>query len=216
MNPRIELARDRSTFWREFRNNFQTTGAVLPSSRSLARAITRMANSAPRPARILEAGPGTGAFTDSLVSMLGPGDELVLAEISESFVEVLRRRLDTDPNWNAKRDQVRIHHGPVEQLEESARFHAVVCGLPFNNFEPEVVDQLFRGFLDRLEPGGAFSFFEYLWIRAIKAPIVGSKERERLRQVASVIDHYLQEHRIASDRVFRNVPPAVAHHLCAA
>ena len=39
----------------------QTTGAILPSSRGLARAMTRPMRQAKGPRRILEVGPGTGA-----------------------------------------------------------------------------------------------------------------------------------------------------------
>ncbi len=63
---------DHRVFWREFRRNFHTTGAVLPSGRALARALTRyVAAGAAGPRRILEVGPGTGAVTTVLVDRLG-------------------------------------------------------------------------------------------------------------------------------------------------
>lgn len=201
------------TFFGEFRRNFETTGSVLPSSRFLARAIVRHAHQSARPARILEAGPGTGPFTDQLIRQLEPEDRLVLVELNDRFVEILHRRLENDPVWQTKRSQVEVFHGPAEDLPESCSFHAIVCGLPFNNFHPELVDQLFRQFIDRLEPEGTFSFFEYLWIRSVKSVVAGAEERRRLAAVGKAMGSYLEQYRIGCDRVVLNVPPAVVHHL---
>lgn len=209
----MEKLREWTTFWKEFRQTFHTTGAVLPSSRYLARAITAGCASAPPNARILEAGPGTGAFTGRLVSALRPGDHLVLVELNDRFVDVLRRRFDMDPAWRSKRDQVEILHQSIEALDVASRFHVIVCGLPFNNFDPEFVDRLFGQFLDHLEMGGSFSFFEYLAIRKLKAPFVSSAERARLDRIARVIDGHLASARREDQTVFRNVPPAIVHRL---
>ena len=43
----------------------------------------------PRPARFLEAGPGTGAFTDPLIRLLAPGDGLVVVELNEQFAALI-------------------------------------------------------------------------------------------------------------------------------
>src|SRR5579872_390916 len=57
MHPWLECGK----FLRICRNNFRTTGAILPSSRFLARALVKHLES-PRPAaRILEVGPGSGS-----------------------------------------------------------------------------------------------------------------------------------------------------------
>lgn len=202
-----------ATFAKEFRATFETTGAVLPSSRFLARAITRHARSVDGPKRLLEVGPGTGAFTDQLIRHLKPTDEFVVVELNDRFVGTLRHRLETEPAWKEKRSQVRLIHDTIEALDATEKFDAVVCGLPFNNFDPSLVEQLVGKMIGHVSPGGTFSFFEYLAIRKLKAPFVGKVERERLAAVADVLGGYLMKHRIASDRVIRNVPPAVAHHL---
>ncbi len=50
-------------FFRQFREQYTTTGSILPSSRSLARALTRPMRQAKTPRRILEVGPGTARTT---------------------------------------------------------------------------------------------------------------------------------------------------------
>src|ERR1043166_4551462 len=61
-------------FYRQFRAQYGTTGSVLPSSRALARALTRPMRACPTPRRVLEVGPGTGAVTREIVRTLRPGD----------------------------------------------------------------------------------------------------------------------------------------------
>ena len=48
-------------FLREFWTNYHTTGAILPSGRWLAAALSRYVGKGNGPQRILEVGPGTGA-----------------------------------------------------------------------------------------------------------------------------------------------------------
>jgi phospholipid N-methyltransferase len=65
--------REYRLFWREFRQNFHTTGAILPSGRALARALARFVRAERSRVRILEVGPGTGAVTREIVAAL-PAD----------------------------------------------------------------------------------------------------------------------------------------------
>src|SRR5262245_8969318 len=85
-------------FFREFRRNFQTTGAIAPSGRRLAKALARFVSERRNgERRILEVGPGTGAVTRAIVAAMGPADRLDLVELNDTFVDVLRRRFETDP-----------------------------------------------------------------------------------------------------------------------
>ena len=51
-------------FLRQFRTRSHDTGALLPSSPALARALASEFRKAPPPRRVLEVGPGTGAVTE--------------------------------------------------------------------------------------------------------------------------------------------------------
>src|SRR5215212_7099437 len=107
---------DYRVFWRQFRQAYNSTGAVLPSGRALALALSRFvrdgtaasgaetngtvkqSNSAANPRRILEVGPGTGAVTVQIIADLQPRDHLVLVERNEQFVAHLRQRLAEIPS----------------------------------------------------------------------------------------------------------------------
>ena len=150
-------------FFGEFRRNFHTTGAILPSGRRLAAALARfVADGSDRPRRILEVGPGTGAVTQRLVALLGPQDRLDLVEFNTSFVECLRRRFQSEPAFQAVANRARVLHCPVEDLPPGEKYHLLVSGLPLNNFAADDVRRILGVMTGLLEPGGTLSFFEYI------------------------------------------------------
>src|SRR5262245_17324028 len=95
---------DYRVFWRQFRQAYNSTGAVLPSGRGLAVALSRFIRDVGKAAiarpngdlagrRILEVGPGTGAVTLQIIADMRPNDRLVLVERNEQFVAHLQERL---------------------------------------------------------------------------------------------------------------------------
>ena len=201
-------------FFQEFRRNFHTTGAILPSGRRLAKALSRfVAQPDGQPRRILEVGPGTGAVTQRLVSVLGRHDRLDLVELNASFVDCLRRRFESEPAFAAVADRSRVLHCPVEELPRDEKYHLIVSGLPLNNFAVADVRRILGVVTGLLEPGGTLSFFEYIAVRRVKQLISGSRERERLRGIAEAMGELLSSGEIRRDGVWLNVPPAWVHHV---
>jgi phospholipid N-methyltransferase len=213
---RQQLA-DYRLFWREFRRTFHDTGAILPSGRLLARALThfvRFGRTNDSQARqILEVGPGTGAVTGEIIAAMRPGDMLTVVELNERFANRLRERLRHEFQWQAVADRVEVVQASVEDLTESARFDVVVSGLPLNNFSVELVERLVTKLKRLLAPEGTLSFFEYVAIRRAKAAISGADERERLNAIGKLLEELLAEREIRRDRVWANMPPAWVHHL---
>jgi phospholipid N-methyltransferase len=198
------------TFLRQTFSNFHHTGAIAPSSPWLARALAApLAAAQSGPIEILEAGPGTGAVTMGIIPHLHDGDHLTLCEINGEFVAALESRFVREPAWAAVRNQVTIHHGPVEDLSAEGRFHHIVCGLPFNNFQPDLVRAIFNTFESVIRPGGTINYFEYAAIREMKMPFVSKSERERLRGVAQVLGEVCQRQK-SRKLVLLNFPPAWA------
>lgn len=201
-------------FFGEFRRNFRTTGAVLPSGRRLSAALAhfvRQRNHQPR--RILEVGPGTGAVTRHIVSALGPEDELDMVELNTSFVECLRQRFAADPAFHPVAARARVLYCPVEDLPPDRRYHVIVSGLPLNNFAVEEVERILKVLRRLSEPDGTLSFFEYIGVRRFKALFSGSAERTRLQGVGKAVGGLLNGHEIRRDWIWPNVPPAFVHHV---
>src|SRR5262245_40314490 len=103
-------------FFRQCRRHFRSTGAILPSTRFLARALVSELRKPRGPARILEVGPGTGSVTREVLRRLSPGDRLDLVEINGQFVDLLRQRFDHETDFRRYRDQVAVIHKAVEDL----------------------------------------------------------------------------------------------------
>jgi phosphatidylethanolamine/phosphatidyl-N-methylethanolamine N-methyltransferase len=201
-------------FFREYIRNFHTTGAILPSGRPLAKALSRyVAQPASAERRIMEVGPGTGAVTRQIVSAMRPLDRLDLVELNESFVRLLESRFKSDPHFQPVADRTRVLHRPVEELPGDTTYDLIVSGLPLNNFSPDLVEKILHIFLNLLVPGGTLSFFEYIAMRRMKAIVSGPAERRRLRGVHRAMHDVFKIHEIRRDAVLRNVPPAWVHHL---
>lgn len=211
----IKRISEYSTFFREFSRTFDTTGALVPSGRFLARALARpLREHAGGPMRILEVGPGTGAVTQEIVRHVRPPDDrLHIVELNERFVSLLRRRFDAEPEFCRVAAQTSIFHAPVQELRVDEPYDYIVCGLPFNNFPPELVEAIFRHLLGILRPGGCMTFFEYLWVRPFKKLVASRERRRRVAEVGGVLGKYLAQYEQGRDNVYLNVLPAVAHYL---
>jgi phosphatidylethanolamine/phosphatidyl-N-methylethanolamine N-methyltransferase len=209
----MHLLEECGDFFREFRRHFRATGAVLPSSRFLAAALTAPLRQ-PRPAsRILEVGPGTGSVTRAIARRMGPGDRLDAVEINGHFVALLRERLETDKPFQYCRDQIEVIHAALEDLVGDSVYDYIVSGLPLNNFPAGRVREIFGAYARLLKPGGTLSYYEYALVRQLQWPLVDRRERRRLFRVGRVMRGYIREFQVRREQIFINVPPATVRHM---
>jgi phospholipid N-methyltransferase len=197
----------------QFLSNFKTTGAILPSGSMLARAMTRPARRADGPRRLLEVGPGTGAFTKKLLDALEDGDELHIVEINRTFADYLERKLLDEYRRQRPLVSVRLHCASIEEADLPGEFDYVICGLPFNNFPVWQSRTIFRLLMGMLREGGQLTYFEYAGVRYIKAPVVGTQGRRHIKRHRALVRALSRRHEGRKDFVFANVPPAYAMHL---
>jgi phospholipid N-methyltransferase len=200
-------------FLQEFVRRYHTTGAVLPSGRALASALCRHVGQGDAPQRILEAGPGTGAVTSTLVTRLRPQDRACLIEVNDSFVACLRDAFQTKPTYRAVADRVDLVHGRIEDLPGDGTYDVIVSGLPLTNFAVEDVRAILTRFSQLARPGGVLSFFEYIAIRSMRMMVTSRADRERLRAIDQVFDQILGGREFKRDWIWPNVPPAWVHHV---
>src|SRR5262249_41021193 len=155
-------------FFRECRRQFRNTGAILPSTRFLARALVSELRKPRETARILEVGPGTGSVTKEILRHLQPEDRLDLVEINPRFIALLHERFEKEWQFRFYRDQVQIIHSPVEKMPGEGLYDFIVSGLPLNNFPVSLVRTIFRAYDRLLKPGGTLTYYEYSFIRHLK------------------------------------------------
>jgi phosphatidylethanolamine/phosphatidyl-N-methylethanolamine N-methyltransferase len=207
------MFREHLEFFRQFRTQFQTTGSIVPSSRHLARAMTRQIAAPRGPARILEVGPGTGAVTSRILKLLQKDDRLDLVELNESFANHLRERFRNDPVFQSAASRAQVHVCGIESFKSEAPYDFIVSGLPFANFSAPFVDQLLNAMFGLLAPGGRLTYFEYMYMRPMRKIVSGPTERNRLTELDRVLNGFLSRHRMKRDSVLLNFPPAWVQHL---
>jgi phospholipid N-methyltransferase len=99
----------KSSFLKQFFKQNKMVGSMTPSSRFLA---AKMLNHIPiKEAKVVvELGPGTGVFTEKIISKLGPNARLLVFELNEQFYEALKVKIK-DP-------RVTLIHDSAEKIED--------------------------------------------------------------------------------------------------
>lgn len=194
-------------------SDLRRTGSVWPSSPILARAMTKSIGRVEGPRRILEVGPGTGPFTRAILRKLRAGDHFDLVEINEKFCRLLEKDVLAKYRQRHPGVEVRLHCAPIEEAELSGPYDTIVCGLPFNNFPPKLMRQIFRRMFALLKDEGEIVYFEYVGVRAVKGPVVDDAARARLRRIGAFGKSLRRKHQGHTELVLGNFPPALAFRL---
>ena len=206
--------RERLTFLSQLRADFVHTGAIQPSSRFLAAAMTQpLRDSSSGSARILEIGPGTGPVTRAIARGMSEQDELECYEINSDFAQYLNRTVQEDPLFSSARDRIRIHNAPAQELEAGEGFDFVVCSAPLNNFDAGTIEDIFRTSFAAMRPGGTFTFFGYVVFPALRGFFARSDTLAKLAEAQAVKNDWIKRHAKDSRVVLLNLPPARVHHL---
>jgi phosphatidylethanolamine/phosphatidyl-N-methylethanolamine N-methyltransferase len=206
------MLKDITLFFSQFTENFTTTGAIAPSSTLLGRAITDpLSLRSSRPIQVLEVGPGTGAFTRQIAKHLRPGDLLEIYELNPRFCEYLRQNLPWEV-FQSNGIHCRLHNADVRDIGRDLQYDYIVCGLPFNNFEPELVSEILAVLIDRLATNGVFSYFEYNLSHEFKSKFLKSKDRQRMLRVGKIVRSFVERHQFGYRQVWLNLPPARARY----
>jgi phospholipid N-methyltransferase len=140
-------------FLGEWFRNPRSVAAIAPSGRALASLITR--NITARTGKVLELGPGTGAFTQALIERGVREENLTLIECSPDFARLLEARFP----------RARLLEMNAEQLNRltlsDIPVGAIVCGLGLLNMSHQRVASIMKGAFSCLKSGGEFFLFTY-------------------------------------------------------
>jgi len=210
----LKTLRDQAAFFRQFRQRFETTGAIAPSSRFLAKAMTRYLRQRESDSvRVLEIGPGTGAVTGNIVKHLREGDVFDLVELNEAFVDILEQRFLDDRVWRAVSGVANTHRVALQEFQAEQPYDFVISGLPLNNFPADLVESLADSYFRLLKPGGVLSYFEYMYVSPIRKVVTRGEEKARISRIDEIMQGHCNRFRIKRDNIWINVPPAWVQHL---
>ena len=170
-------------------------GAVSPSSQRLARQMVEWIDWG-EVAAVVEYGPGTGVFTERILSEIKPGTHFFGIEINPIFFATVQQRFTG----------VRFYNDSVENVETLCeqegveRVDAIVCGIPWATFSEDVQAKWMDAMMRVLRPGGQFVTFAYLQGCALPS---GRRFKRKLHDLFTSVDY--------SETVWMNLPPAFVY-----
>jgi phosphatidylethanolamine/phosphatidyl-N-methylethanolamine N-methyltransferase len=175
---------DEMRFIRTWFENPLSTGAVMPSSKALARTMASYVDpQATGP--VIELGPGTGPVTEALVKRGVDPKRLVLVEFDPDFCRLLRTRYPAATVVQG--DAYRLKRLLGDTVRDPAA--AMVSGLPLVTKPLRTRLRLMSDALSLLAPGAPFIQFTYAPVPPIPRGLTGISSE-------------------SSETIWLNLPPA--------
>jgi len=163
------------------------------------------------PVRVLEAGAGTGVFTEIIVSLLQPGDTFDVVEINPELFACLEQKFGAQSGLGQRGITVNLIQGDLRTVA-LGEYDYIVFSLPLTNFPSQLIQELLERMVTCLKPGGVFSYVKYIFISRFKYVFGGSAVRAGMRANQAVIDAFTHRYQFDRRAVLRNVPPAWVYY----
>ena len=183
-------------FLREFLVQPMATGAIVPSSDALGKAIVRNLDLSHAKA-VVEYGPGTGAFTTYVLQSLDSDARFIAIEINPRLAEMFRKQ---HPDIQIFQDSVAnareiCNAAGIDQVD------CIVSGLPWASFPESMQVEFLDEMMRVLKPGGQFVTFAY--VHGLMLPPG--------RRFSKILPKYFQTIS-KSPVVWNNFPPAFVYN----
>jgi phosphatidylethanolamine/phosphatidyl-N-methylethanolamine N-methyltransferase len=175
---------DEMQFIRSWLEKPLSTGAVMPSSKALARTMARYVDPESN-GPVIELGPGTGPVTEALVQRGIDPKRLILVEFNPDFCRLLRMRYPAATVVQG--DAYKLRRLLETVLRKPAA--AVVSGLPLVTKPLRTRLRLISDAMSLLAPDAPFVQFTYAMVPLIPKALSGIKSE-------------------ASELIWMNLPPA--------
>lgn len=202
------MIKDNIIFLREFFTDFQATGTFFPSSKWAADALAApIRHSRGHPLNILEVGPGSGPVTVQLLKYMSDEDTFTICEINPRFMLALKKKLSRNADYLRHKERIFFFEGPVQNLPEDRQYDAIICAIPFLNFEVETVREIFEKFARISNEQTQMTYFEYIGLRSLGLVVSLPERRKRLLEIDQFFKQFFSSREINRTRVWLNVLP---------
>jgi phospholipid N-methyltransferase len=172
-----------------------TMGALVPSSRILARAMLDLVDLGSA-RTVVELGPGTGAITGPILDRTDPSALLLAMELNQKHVEQLRRQYP----------RMKVFSDSAQQLPKYLRRHRVssadiiISGLPWTNMPLGIQEEILDAVVASMHESSVFMTFGYTHVQWMPG---ARRFQGLLRKRFGQIER--------TRTIWRNVPPALVH-----
>jgi phosphatidylethanolamine/phosphatidyl-N-methylethanolamine N-methyltransferase len=140
----------------EYARSPRSIGAIIPSSRALARTMTESVPRLGDRDLIIELGSGTGAITSAIVAAW-PRHKVIAVEKNPRLAARLRQRF---PRIDVAETCV-SHIATELEIPKGYRVGAVLSSLPMVSFDAALRRRVFHAICDVLDPRAVFVQFTY-------------------------------------------------------
>lgn len=146
-------------FSKEFIKNPRIVGAISPSGKYLAKEMINSVDFT-KAKVIIEYGPGTGVFTEKILSRIKKDTKVFLIEINNDFYKNLKKEY-------GHKENVTIINDSAENIEEVLKNHNIkqvdyiLSGLPFASLPKEVSNKILNTTSKIIKNKGCFITFQY-------------------------------------------------------
>ncbi len=175
-------------FLGKFFSTPRTTGAILPSSHFLGKAMAR--HCPKENSIVLELGAGTGAITKQTLKFCNP-DRLYSVELDSKLSEFLKREFPLSNIINGSAENMKDF-----LAQDSRSLGIIISSLPLLSIPEEVVKNILREVEANLPVGGKFVQFTY-----------------NLNRDPSELGFKKMKH-LSTQKVYMNMPPARVDVFC--
>lgn len=182
-------------FFAEFITQPGSVGAVWSSSRSLRHKMLEGIDWKSAHV-IIEYGPGTGVFTEHILSSMRPGTQFFAIEINPVFTQILRQRFPALHVYQDSVQQVR----DICRMEGVEQVDVIISGLPWALIPDRAQNCYLDATLAVLRPEGQFVTFAYL-----TGLVLAEAKRFRVKLKRRFTD--VQKSKVS----WLNVPPAFVY-----
>jgi phosphatidylethanolamine/phosphatidyl-N-methylethanolamine N-methyltransferase len=145
-------------FRKQFWKNKNTVGAMAPSSRFLTKKM--LENIDFKEARVIvELGPGTGVFTEEIISKMDKDAVLFVFEINETFYQDLQNKINDQ--------RVHLIFDSAEKISDYLKLHhfehadIIVSSLPLAVFSEQLRNSILNSTEKSLKTTGKYIQFQY-------------------------------------------------------
>lgn len=151
----IDHHRHTFSFLKAVIKNPRVTGAVLPSSKRLARVMTDYIHCVDN-SLVVELGAGTGVITQAIIDRGIPPEQIIAVEYSAPLAKKLRQRFP----------RITVLQGNAAHLAELLRDRAqpvstIISGLPLRSLPIALKDDILFAISQVLSPEGRYIQFTY-------------------------------------------------------
>lgn len=178
----------KGSFLKEFFKAKRMVGAIVPSSRFLAKKMLKSIDFQ-KAKVIIELGPGTGVFTKEIIAQLNKETQLIVIELNDAFYDALNNRYH-ESNLHIKHGSAADINIILEQLKlPKADF--IISSLPLSNFSVALREEVLEKIKLNLKSEGKYIQFQYT------------------RQLKKLYSIYFKK--VAIGYTLLNIPPAFVY-----